>query len=138
MLSAASWHTPLDYRHCDRVVTLYHPDHAARTVTRAVVRGAYLDDKRVSSTDRTGTSAANRFLLILPECHARFGVDYTLAPLDKVLLGAGPVVEYDGWASFIPSAVEHLSVVKYVDEQWFAGARCHVEAGGWYRYAYQP
>lgn len=121
---------PLDYRHCDQTVTVYHADAADRRVTRTVLHGAHLDPHRVQTVDKTGSTAGTGFLLVIPERAAAFGSGYTLAAQDKVLRGEGPTVSYEEWGKFIPALVEGVCVVKYVDEKYWGGARCHVEAGG--------
>lgn len=85
---------------CRQTVTLYHADPAARQVTRVVVRGAFLDHRRREVMD-TASQSGTAFLLIIPERSARWGVDYTLAPHDRVYDGEGPEVSYDGWPAFV-------------------------------------
>ena len=68
------------YPLCRQTVTLYHPDPDAGTVTRTVVRGAFLDRRvRMVHTEQ-GQNRASAFLLIIPERSARRDADYTLAP----------------------------------------------------------
>ena len=95
---------------CRQTVTLYHADPAARQVTRVVVRGAFLDHRRREVMD-TASQSGTAFLLIIPERSARWGVDYTLAPHDRVYDGEGPEVSYDGWPAFVPASVPGLAAV---------------------------
>ena len=121
---------PLNYRHCDQIVTVYHADHTAHTVTRKELHGVHLDDRRTQDFGKLGSAEATGFLLVIPEKSAAFGTGYTLQVQDKVLRGVGPVLEYPGWAAFIPPLAPGVCVVKYVDKKYFGGVRCHVEAGG--------
>lgn len=117
---------------CAQTVTLYHADPAARTVARTVIKNAFLDTRRRATLDGQGAAETGAFLLVVPQQAARFGVDYTLQPLDRVLAGEGPAVEYADWAAFTPAAVPGLVVVQYVDAKTRRGLPCHVEAGGWW------
>lgn len=115
-----------DYSLCQDAVTVYH--HEGGAVTRTVYPRAYLDSKKTENVDRTGSSEANGFLLVVPgsaqACHVG----------DKVMLGEGPAVPESDveawWRSFIPSKVDGLVVVKYVDAKRWRGAIVHTEAGG--------
>ena len=119
---------------CRQTVTLYHADPAARQVTRVVVRGAFLDHRRREVMD-TASQSGTAFLLIIPERSARWGVDYTLAPHDRVYDGEGPEVSYDGWPAFVTASVPGLAAVQYVDPKARDGAPSHLEAGGWWTHA---
>lgn len=116
---------------CRQTVTLYHADPAARTVTRTVVRGVFLDRRRRAAPDADGLRGATAFLLILPQRAAPAG-GYALAPQDRVLEGEGPEIGYDAWPDFVPAAVPGLCVVQYVDPKTAGGAPTHVEAGGYW------
>lgn len=115
-----------------QVVTLYHRDAAAQSIRRVVLRGVFLDTRRRGTVSETGGQEAGAFLLIVPEQTARFGVDYTLAPQDKLFAGEGPEVSWQAWAQFAPATVPGLAVVQYVDPKTRRGAPCHLEAGGWW------
>ena len=115
-----------DYSLCQQTVSIYHVEDGE--VTRTVVYPAYLDFKKTENVDKTGSSEANSFLLVIP-CH--------VSPVhigDKVMHGEGPVVDAEDplkwWRTFIPAKVEGLVVVKYVDPKYWNGEMCHVEAGG--------
>lgn len=115
---------PVDYRLCNQTVTIYHWD-GKETYTRKVIRNAFLDFKKTQNVDKTGSHEANAFLLIVP------GPTVPVAVGDKVLLGEGPeVATREEWAALIPSKVEGLVVVKYVDPKYWHGCIVHTEAGG--------
>ena len=88
---------------CCDTVTLYHPDKATQTVRRTV-----------------------------PEKAARFGIDYTLAPGDRLCLGVGPAVSWADWPGFVPAARSDTVVVQYVLPMRRRGRPHHVEAGAWW------
>lgn len=120
------------YPLCRQTVTLYHPDPDAGTVTRTVVRGAFLDRRvRMVHTEQ-GQNRASAFLLIIPERSARRDADYTLAPGDRVLAGEGQAVAWADWDAFVPALVPGLCCVQYVDPKDWQGSPCHLEAGGWW------
>lgn len=116
---------PVDYRLCDQTVTIYHWD-GERTYTRKVIeKGAFLDFRKTRNVDKTGSSEANSFLLVVP------GSKVPVAVGDKVLLGVGPeVCTREEWAAFMPPKVPGLVVVKYVDPKYWNGNIVHTEAGG--------
>lgn len=112
------------YELCDQTVTVYHCD-ATGTITRTVYTKAFLDDRKNRNVERTGTTDANAFLLVIP------GSSASVAVGDKVLRGEGPTIATEGeWRSFIPAKVDGLVVVKYVDAKRWSGEIVHVEAGG--------
>lgn len=112
---------PVDYSKCNQTVTIYHQDG----FTRTVVEHAFLDFRKTRNVEKTGSSEANTFLLVIP-CAVQ-GVFVG----DKVLLGIGPqVATREAWAALIPSKVPGLVVVKYVDPKYWNGQLVHVEAGG--------
>ncbi len=115
-----------DYSLCRDAVTVYHMEDGA--VTRAVHTRAFLDSKRTENVDRTGSSEANGFLLVIP------GPTQACQVGDKVMLGEGPAVPADAvaawWRTFIPAKVDNLVVVGYVDVKRWDGAIVHTEAGG--------
>lgn len=117
--------SPVDYRLCNQTVTIYHWD-GANTYTRKVIKdGAFLDFKKTQNVEKTGSSEANSFLLVIP------GASVPVAVGDKVLHGEGPeVASREEWAAFIPAKVEGLVVVKYVDPKYWHGVVVHTEAGG--------
>ena len=115
-----------DYSLCTQTVTVYSFDGEA--VTRTVHPQAYLDFKKTENVDRTGSTEANGFLLVVPgstlACHVG----------DKVILGEGPQVPETEvakwWRAFIPTKVDNLVVVGYVDPKYWDGQLVHTEAGG--------
>lgn len=117
--------SPVDCRLCNQTVTIYHWDGGAGYTRKVIEKGAFLDIKKVQNVDKTGSSEANGFLLVIP------GSVVPVAVGDKVILGEGPeVATREAWASFIPSKVPGLVVVKYVDPKYWRGSVVHTEAGG--------
>ena len=116
--------SPVDYRLCNQTVTVYHWDGGTE-YTRKVFDNAFLDFKKTQNVDKTGSSEANSFLLVIP------GSSVPVAVGDKVLLGEGPeIATREAWAAFIPVKVPGLVVVKYVDPKYWNGSIVHTEAGG--------
>ena len=114
---------PVDYRLCNQTVTVYHKD--GDTYARTVYEQAFLDFKKTQSVDKTGSKEANSFLLVIP------GDTQAVFVGDKVMMGAGPGIRTrDEWASFIPSKVPGLVVVRYADPKYWNGQIIHTEAGG--------
>ena len=115
---------PVHYGLCNQTVTIYHWD-GKEGYTRKIIPNAFLDFKKTQNVDKTGSSEVNAFLLVIP------GATVPVAVGDKVLHGEGPeIATRDAWAGFIPSKVEGLVVVKYVDPKYYRGQIVHTEAGG--------
>ena len=115
---------PVDYRLCNQTVTIYHWD-GKESYTSTVRTDAFLDFKKTQNVDKTGSREAGSFLLVIP------GSVVSVAVGDKVLHGEGPeVATRADWAALIPSKVEGLVVVKYVDPKMWHGCVVHTEAGG--------
>ena len=113
-----------DYRLCSQTVTVYHWD-GATTYTRKVIHNAFLDFKKTQNVDKTGSTEANSFLLVIP------GAVVPVAVGDKVVQGEGPeITTREAWAAFIPAKVPGLVVIKYVDPKYYHGSVVHTEAGG--------
>ena len=117
--------------YCD-TVTLYHADAAAQTVARTVLRGVCWQQGRRALPDADGTRQSTALLLVIPETSARYGVDYTLDPGDRLLLGEGPALTWADWPGFVPAAVEGAALVQYVLPMRLRGRLHHVEAGAWW------
>lgn len=116
--------SPVDYRLCNQTVTIYHWD-GKETYTRTVIKNAFLDWRRNHNVEKTGSTEANTFLLVIP-CS-----EIPVAAGDKVYHGEGPDVSTrEAWAQFIPAKVPGLVVVKYVDPKYWRDRLVHVEAGG--------
>ena len=115
-----------DYSLCTQTVSVFHFEDDE--VTKTVYEKAYLDYKRTQNIERTGSNEVNGFLLVIP------GDAQAVHVGDKVMLGDGVDVPESGvpawWRSFIPSKVDGLVVVKYVDAKYWNGAIVHTEAGG--------
>jgi hypothetical protein len=116
-----------DYSLCQQTVTIYRK--TGDGVSREVVYPAFLDFKKTETVDRTGSSEANSFLLVIP------GGSVPVAVGDKVVDGVGEDVP-DGdslgwWRNFIPTKRPfQIGVVSTVDVKRWHGEICHVEAGG--------
>ena len=114
----------LSYRLCNQTVTVYHAGDGV--YTRTVYPHAFLDFRKTQNVDKTGSNEANSFLLVIP------GDSIPVAIGDKVIHGEGQedITTREAWASFIPSKVAGLVVVKYVDPKYYNGKLVHTEAGG--------
>ena len=116
--------SPVDYSLCNQTVTVYHWDGGTE-YTRKVFDNAFLDIKKVQNVDKTGSSEANGFLLVIP------GSSVPVVVGDKVISGVGPEIKTrEAWAGFVPAKVPGLVVVKYVDPKYWRGSVVHTEAGG--------
>lgn len=114
---------PVDYRLCNQTVTVYHAEDGK--YTRTVYDRAFLDFRKTQTVDKTGSKEANSFLLVIP------GSAQAVFTGDRVMLGVGPEIETrEEWAAFIPSKVNGLVVVSYVDPKYWDGKIVHTEAGG--------
>lgn len=119
---------PVDYRLCNQTVTVYHWDSDAETCTRKVIeKGAFLDFRKVSNVDKTGSTEVNSFLLVIP---CTDGKTIPVSAGDKVYHGVGPELGDGEWSRFIPAKVPGLVVVKTVDPKYWRGQLVHTEAGG--------
>jgi hypothetical protein len=115
--------SPVDYSKCNQTVTIYHD--AGGAYSKQIVKNAFLDFRKTQNIDKTGSSEANSFLLVIPCAEQSVFVG------DKVLLGEGAdVTTREAWAALVPSRTANLVVVKYVDPKYWRGAMVHVEAGG--------
>lgn len=117
--------SPVDYRLCNQTVTIYHWD-GKETYTRKVIeKGAFLDWRKNRNVEKTGSTEASAFLLVIPCAESPVAVG------DKVYDGEGPEVSTrEEWAAFIPARVPGLVVVKYIDPKYWRDRMVHVEAGG--------
>lgn len=108
---------------CNQTVTVYRKE--GDKYARKVYSKAFLDFKKTQSVDKVGSTEANSFLLVVP------GSSQAVFVGDKVLLGEGPeITTREEWASFIPTKVNGLVVVDYVDPKYWGGQMVHTEAGG--------
>lgn len=115
--------SPIDYSLCKQTVTVYHKD--GDKYTRTVYERAFMDFRKNETVDKTGSRESNSFLLVLP-CDTQ-----AVFVEDKVYLGIGPeCASRSDWAALIPSKVQGLCVVKYVDPKYWGTQMVHVEAGG--------
>ena len=117
--------SPVDYRLCSQTVTIYHWDGKETYTRRVIEKGAFLDWRKNHNVEKTGSTEASAFLLVIP-CS-----EILVAVNDKVYDGEGPkVTTREAWAEFIPAKVPGLVVVKYVDPKYWKDRLVHVEAGG--------
>ena len=108
---------------CKQTVTVYRKE--GEEYIRKVYDKAFLDYKKTQTVDKTGSKDANSFLLVIP------GSTQAVFTGDRVILGVGPeITNREDWASFIPSKVNGLVVVSYVDSKYWNGELVHTEAGG--------
>lgn len=123
MLSITKIPAAPDYRLCNMTVTVFHRQDEA--YSKQVFHNAFLDFKKTQNTDKTGQSEVNSFLLVIP-CDSQ-----TIFVGDKVVSGEWEdITSPEQWAAFIPSKVQGLSVVRYVDVKYYGGSITHIEAGG--------
>lgn len=124
MVAVKRRRSPVDYRLCNQTVTVYHWDKK-ETFTRTVFHRAFLDFRKTQNVDKTGSREVNSFLLVIP-CDTQ-----VVFVGDKVMLGEGPEVNtVAAWRGFIPSEVQELVIVEYVDPKYWGDQLVHVEAGG--------
>lgn len=115
--------SPVDYSLCNQTVTIYHWN--GERAIRKIVHNAFLDFKKTQNVDKTGSSEANTFLMVIPGPVAAVSVG------DRVLHGEGPeIASREDWAAFIPAKVSGLVVIKHVDPKYWRGSVVHTEAGG--------
>lgn len=115
--------SPVDYSKCNQTVTVYHADNG--TFSKQTFTKAFLEHKKTQNVDKTGSSEANSFLLVIP-CS-----EQVVFVGDKVLLGEGQdIATPKEWSALIPANVPGLVVVKYVDSKYWQAKMVHVEAGG--------
>ena len=117
---------------CCDTVTLSPPDKATQTVRRTVLHRVVWQQGGRAVPDVGGTRLGVAMLLVVPEKAARFGIDYTLAPGDRLCLGVGPAVSWADWPGFVPAARSDTVVVQYVLPMRRRGRPHHVEAGAWW------
>ena len=140
MLCVQKKQNPIDYSLCNQTITLYHQNSSTKEISRIVIENVSLDFRKNHNVNKTGSSEVNSFLLVIPETSCQYIIPeafqadtntYTLQNLDKVQLGIGPELRTaQDWAVHIPSKVQGLVVVKYIDPKYWNAKLCHVEAGG--------
>lgn len=123
MLSVNKRPAAPDYSMCDQTVTVYHAQNGK--YSRQVIKNAFFDFKKTQNTDKIGSREENSFLLVIP-CDRQ-----TVFAGDKVVLGEQEEITTAGeWAKLIPTIVDGLVVVRYVDVKYYGGRIVHIEAGG--------
>lgn len=114
------------YDLCNDTVAVYHFEN--EQVTKTVFEKAFFDFKKNQNIENTGSTEVNDFLLVIP------GSEQACHVGDKVILGEGPEIPdadvLKWWRMFIPTKVDGLVVVKYVDVKRWGGEIIHTEAGG--------
>ena len=80
--------SPVSYDKCNQTVTVYHKDKDG-TISRTVIRKAFLDHRKNQVIDKTGSRETNAFLLVIP-CDSS-----PVAVGDKIILGEGPQIDVD-------------------------------------------
>ncbi|MBQ0165384.1 MAG: hypothetical protein KBS75_09350 [Bacteroidales bacterium] len=118
---------PVDYSKANQLVSIYHNANGTFSKTSLL---AFFDFRKNQNINKTGSTETNGFLLVIPAMN----VGDVIPPVhvgDKVVLGQGPTITSAAdWAAFIPSKVENMAVVRYVDPKYWEGAVAHWEAGG--------
>ena len=109
---------PFDYSLCDQTVTVYHKD--AETISRQVVKNAYLSVKCSTPREAFGKSLEKIFQLIIPG-------NFPLHPGDRIYRGTGP--ETPNWQTFLPALIPELYEVSFVRPCCWDGEVTHWEAG---------
>lgn len=128
MLAVVRNNSPVDYEKCNQTISVFHLNGS--TVVKTVINGVFFDFKKNQSIEKTGSSEVNSFLLVIPKKNYS-GVSSPIYPGDKVVLGSTQTIaDTTAWSQAIPSKVESLVVVKYVDPKYWNGAIAHWEAGG--------
>lgn len=115
-----------------QTVTVYHGDGQSCQVRRTVLRGVYWQHGFRRQPDADGTTAAAVTLLVVPETAARYGVDYTLEPGDRLCPGEGPALTWADWPAFVPGTRPEVAVVQYVLPMYRGTVLHHLEAGTWW------
>ena len=115
-----------------QTVTIYHGDADALGVKRTVLRGVFWQHGRRRTPDADGTTQGEVLLLVVPETAARYGVDYTLEPGDRLCPGEGPEISWADWADFVPGARRDVAVIQYVLPMYRGAELHHLEAGTWW------
>lgn len=115
-----------------RTVTVYHGDADALAVTRTVLRGVFWQHGHRRTPAADGTTATAAMLLVVPETAARYGVDYTLEPGDRLCPGEGPELSWADWGAFVPGVDPRVAVVQYVLPFYRGQVLHHLEAGTWW------
>ena len=115
-----------------RTVTVYHGDADALAVRRTVLRGVFWQHGRRRTSAADGDTETAAMLLVVPETAARYGIDYTLEPGDRLCPGEGPEFPWEDWGNFVPGSQPQVAVVQYV-LPFYRGERLHhLEAGTWW------
>lgn len=112
---------PLDYSLCRQTVTVYR--NIGGSIERSVLTNCAFSRQQEQVVDTNGTRQSTGFLLIVP------GPVQQVFSGDRVLEGEGPVIDPDGWSTFLPVTVPGLCQVSYVRVCYWEDGICHIEAG---------
>lgn len=112
---------PIDYRFCDRTVTIYRKVQG--DIRRLVAENCFFSRQTLQKEEVSGRRTHKPFLLIMP------GQSQRVFPGDLVYDGVGPECTEIDWAKFVPAAVEELCQAEYVRPWFWEGCLAHVEAG---------
>lgn len=117
---------PLTYPHCDRTVTVYHTVLNPFSCRRTVLQGVYYETRR------------SKYLLIIPQKTAArvmpgeaddVAGTYVLMAGDRVVAGVGPeIATREEWSKLLPNVYDVVTV-NWVEQKFWHGEPCHVEAG---------
>ena len=117
---------PLTYPHCDRTVTVYHTVLNPFSCRRTVLQGVYYETR------------SSEYLLIIPQKTAArvmpgeaddVAGTYVLMAGDRVVAGVGPeIATREEWSKLLPNVYDVVTV-NWVEQKFWHGEPCHVEAG---------
>lgn len=129
---------PLAYPHCDRTVTVYHTVFNPFSCRRTVLQGVYYETCRSKTVNEDGARRSSEYLLIIPQKTAARvmpgeadGVagTYVLMAGDRVVAGIGPeIATREEWSRLLPNTYDVVTV-NWVEQKFWHGEPCHVEAG---------
>lgn len=127
----------LNFGLCTQTITVYHLEKTSQMVYRVVINNTHFEYRRENRQDKIGGADSNNFLVVIPEASCRYispkeydGSDgtYTLASMDKIILGTGPyIANMNEWGTFIPAIYPGLVVVKQIAPKFMGSHLCHVE-----------
>lgn len=129
---------PLTYPHCDRTVTVYHTMLNPFSCRRTVLQGVYYETRRSKTVNEDGARRSSEYLLIIPQKTAArvmpgeaddVAGTYVLMAGDRVVAGVGPeIATREEWSKLLPNVYDVVTV-NWVEQKFWHGEPCHVEAG---------
>lgn len=130
--------SPPGYEHCDQTVTVYHTTFTPFRCRRAVLEGVYWGHRKRWELQLTGAKGSSDLLLVIPQkTAARVSAasdpeikgTYVLEAGDRVVMGTGPeITTREEWAALLPDTAQ-VATVGWVEQYYWHGEPCHVEAG---------